>query len=243
MTARRLVSITLAAGLSTFSAFVPAVSPASKREPARKADQKPNDATAQCADDTYSRAKTEQGACSAHGGVKTWFGGAAAPTPRPSPTAERSTSRAATPARRSGTTASTAPSDATARCKDGSYSSAQSRSGACAGHGGVATWLAATTAAAPAPQAPPPAPQPEPTAAPTPAPRAAPTPAPRSAPPVAPPVVPRPNTSSGSKAPTEALPPGAPADATAKCKDGTYSRSKTHEGACSYHQGVAEWFK
>ena len=33
------------------------------------------------------------------------------------------------------------------------------------------------------------------------------------------------------------------ADATAKCKDGTYSHAKTHQGACSRHGGVAEWYK
>jgi hypothetical protein len=32
-----------------------------------------------------------------------------------------------------------------------------------------------------------------------------------------------------------------PAGATAKCKDGTYSMSKTHSGACSTHGGVASW--
>ena len=31
------------------------------------------------------------------------------------------------------------------------------------------------------------------------------------------------------------------AGATAKCKDGTFSKSKTHSGACSKHGGVAEW--
>jgi hypothetical protein len=31
------------------------------------------------------------------------------------------------------------------------------------------------------------------------------------------------------------------AGATAKCKDGTVSKSKTHSGACSKHGGVAEW--
>lgn len=34
---------------------------------------------------------------------------------------------------------------------------------------------------------------------------------------------------------------GAPAGATAKCKDGTYSMSKTHSGSCSHHGGVATW--
>lgn len=31
------------------------------------------------------------------------------------------------------------------------------------------------------------------------------------------------------------------AGATAKCKDGTYSHSKTHTGSCSGHGGVASW--
>lgn len=31
------------------------------------------------------------------------------------------------------------------------------------------------------------------------------------------------------------------AGATAQCKDGTYSHSKTHQGACSHHGGVAKW--
>ncbi len=33
------------------------------------------------------------------------------------------------------------PADATAQCRDDTYSSAKSHAGACAGHGGVASWL------------------------------------------------------------------------------------------------------
>ena len=32
-----------------------------------------------------------------------------------------------------------------------------------------------------------------------------------------------------------------PAGATGQCKDGTYTMSKTHSGACSSHGGVAKW--
>jgi len=44
------------------------------------------------------------------------------------------------------------------------------------------------------------------------------------------------------KAPTAAMSGGsAPAGATGKCKDGTFTMSKTHSGACSHHGGVASW--
>lgn len=33
----------------------------------------------------------------------------------------------------------------------------------------------------------------------------------------------------------------APQGATAQCRDGTYSFSKSHRGACSHHGGVAKW--
>ena len=42
--------------------------------PSAIAKSKPNNATALCKDGTYSTAKTQQGACSKHGGVQTWYG-------------------------------------------------------------------------------------------------------------------------------------------------------------------------
>ena len=33
-----------------------------------------------------------------------------------------------------------------------------------------------------------------------------------------------------------------PQGASAKCRDNTYSHSKTHSGACSHHGGVAQWY-
>ncbi len=41
------------------------------------------------------------------------------------------------------------------------------------------------------------------------------------------------------KSPTHA--PSAPAGATAKCRDGTYSFSLHASGTCSHHGGVAVW--
>ena len=49
-------------------------------------------------------------------------------------------------------------------------------------------------------------------------------------------------TSTATKAPTTSA-IGAPAGATAKCRDGTWSMSKTHSGSCSHHGGVASWLQ
>ena len=49
-----------------------------------------------------------------------------------------------------------------------------------------------------------------------------------------------PATGSSGTAPTVAD-AAAPAGSTAKCKDGTYSKSQHHRGTCSHHGGVAAW--
>lgn len=46
-----------------------------------------------------------------------------------------------------------------------------------------------------------------------------------------------------SGSPTTTVDRGPPAGATAKCRDGSYSFSRSRSGACSHHQGVAEWYR
>ncbi|HBC7420631.1 TPA: DUF3761 domain-containing protein [Serratia marcescens] len=49
-------------------------------------------------------------------------------------------------------------------------------------------------------------------------------------------------TPTQKSAPTPAaVPKGAEAGATAKCKDGSFSHSQQHSGSCSRHGGVAQW--
>lgn len=45
----------------------------------------------------------------------------------------------------------------------------------------------------------------------------------------------------GSAAPA-AEPPVMPPEATAQCKDGTWSTAQQKKGACSGHDGVKKWF-
>jgi len=139
------------------------------------------------------------------------------------------------------TLAAQAPTGATAKCKDDTYSTSSSHRGACKGHGGVAQWLSNAAAdtkiktktdtkaksdaktAAPVPTAAAPAAKPAPSTAAAPAAPAAPPPA---------------ATAAKTK-----VPAGAPGDATAQCKDGSYSHSQHHRGACSKHGGVQQWLK
>ena len=158
------------------------------------AAQAPAGATAKCGDGTYSKSKTEKGACSKHKGVVEWYGAGG---------------NAAAPQAPAAAAPSAAPAGATFACKDGSYSKSKSAKGACSKHGGIDHALTGGQA-----------------------------PAAESAPAGASEATP-----SAGKAPMAARPSDAPANATAKCKDGTYSESKQHSGACSHHGGVVEWYK
>ena len=109
------------------------------------------------------------------------------------------------------------PCHADSTCKDGTTSTATGR-GACSGHGGVQKAGKSAAAAAPA-------------AAESASPAAAPAPASSAA------------ASKAAPAAKSAATTGNtdPTGATAKCKDGTYSKSKHHTGSCSHHGGVAEF--
>lgn len=107
---------------------------------------------------------------------------------------------------------------ATMTCKDGTTSTSTGK-GTCSGHGGMQK---ATTA--------------------KPATAATAEPAPASTP-----SKPAPSTSMArSSTATKSAPAAAEGNtdatgATAKCKDGTYSKSAQHSGTCSKHGGVGQW--
>ena len=103
--------------------------------------------TVMCADGSTS--KTGRGACSSHGGIKR--ANAAIAPATPTATASQARAAASPSATGSKTTAGIKaapkkggnddPTDATAQCKDGTYSHAKTHQGACSRHGGVARFL------------------------------------------------------------------------------------------------------
>src|SRR5438477_4232009 len=87
---------------------------------AQKPSNAPANATAQCQDGTYSTAKTERGACSKHGGVKTWWGTTAAPPKSKSAKKETPPTKSAQKSALAG---------ATGECNDGTFTRAKRQQG------------------------------------------------------------------------------------------------------------------
>ncbi len=93
------------------------------------------DATGTCKDGTSTSAASKSGACSGHGGVKDWYA-AAGMAPATGATMNKAAPAATSPP-------ASPSAAATGSCKDGTSTSAASKSGACSGHGGVKDWYAA----------------------------------------------------------------------------------------------------
>lgn len=139
------------------------------------------------------------------------------------------------------------PQNATAQCKDGTYSTAKTKQGACSRHGGVAIWYAEAKSdikaagketkedAKAAAKATKDVAKDAGTVT-----KDATKDAGKAAKDVAKDT--KGTTKSAAKTLSKAG-SGAPENATAKCKDGTFSFSKQHSGACSHHGGVDEWYK
>ena len=172
----------------------------------------PSFADTTCKDGTTTTS-TGKGTCSGHGGVQKAAASAAAAAPAtPAAPAAAAPKAPAAPA-----------AGATTTCKDGTTTTSTGK-GTCSGHGGIQK----ATKAKPATAATAPAPAAAPAAA---APAAAATASTTAA-----------KTSTATKSvPAATASNTDPTGASAKCKDGTYSKSQHRSGTCSSHGGVAEW--
>jgi hypothetical protein len=73
-----LVTLGLAIAAASPSTLAAQKAAAAKDAKAKNEMRMPRNATARCGDSTWSKAASQQGACSSHGGVAKWFGKAPA---------------------------------------------------------------------------------------------------------------------------------------------------------------------
>ncbi len=139
-----------------------------------------------------------------------------------------------------------APAGTTGMCKDGSYTSAASKSGACSGHDGVKKWYgpaAEANSAAPAAsgstKGSSSSKSTSKSKSKSEAPAASAAPAAASSDTGASSSKSKKKTQTAAPAPASGVTPGA---ATGLCKDGTSTSAASKSGACSGHGGVKEWY-
>lgn len=140
-----------------------------------------------------------------------------------------------------GASADAPPAGAIAQCKDGTYFSGTSHSGACKGHQGVKEWLDKDkAAAAPAPKASASKSSASTADADSTASKKSKSKSKKTADATST-ASDKGKTSKTAKSTTAAAAPAASAGPIAKCKDGTTFNGTSHKGACRGHKGVAEW--
>lgn len=176
------------------------------------AQGRPANATGECKDGTYSTAANKSGACSGHGGVKTWFANDKAGAKGAKDDAKAAGKATKDATEKAGKATAKGANAAAAATKDAAESTGKATANGAKAAENATKDAAETAGKATAKGA------------------AAAGTATKDA-------------AGSMKNAVKSRPSDAPQDATAKCKDGTYSHAKQHSGACSGHGGVAEWYQ